>query len=148
MRPHMNTKLIVAGLALAAGATAANAAAPTILRFVIAGGGQRSATGAYVVTGTIGQALAGPTGGPMVGGSYSVRSGFWPGDGPIQCIADYNGDTLVDILDFLDFLDDFGDCENQPGPCGSVGDADLNGDTLVDILDFLDFLDAFGDGCD
>lgn len=135
MRPHMNTKLIVAGLALAAGATAANAAAPTILRFVIAGGGQRSATGAYVVTGTIGQALAGPTAGPMVGGSYSVRSGFWPGDGPIQCIADYNGDTLVDILDFLDFIGAFGD-----------GDlfADYDGNCEVDILDFLDFFADFG----
>ncbi len=63
------------------------------------------------------------------------------------CAADYNGDTGPDILDFLDFFDDFGSCENQPGPCGSLGNADFNGDTLVDILDFLDFLDAFGTGC-
>ncbi len=60
------------------------------------------------------------------------------------CTADVNGDTLVDILDFLDFLDSFGNCENQPAPCGTVVDADFNGDTIVDILDFLDFLDAFG----
>ncbi len=64
------------------------------------------------------------------------------------CSADYNGDTLPDILDFLDFFDDFGACDQQPAPCGSRGDADLNGDTIVDILDFLDFLDAFGQGCE
>ncbi len=63
------------------------------------------------------------------------------------CTADYNGDTEADILDFLDFIDDFALCENQPAPCGSVGDADFNGDTIVDILDFLDFLDALGTGC-
>ncbi|MBX3368231.1 MAG: NF038122 family metalloprotease [Phycisphaeraceae bacterium] len=66
-----------------------------------------------------------------------------PGPG---CAADYNGDGEFDILDFLDFLDDFGQCENQPGPCG-LHDADFNGDTFVDVLDFLDFLDAFGTGC-
>lgn len=63
------------------------------------------------------------------------------------CAADYNGDTGPDILDFLDFFDDFGACEGQLAPCGSLGDADVNGDTIVDILDFLDFLDAFGTGC-
>ncbi len=63
------------------------------------------------------------------------------------CLADYNGDAEVDILDFLDFFDDFGACESQPAPCGTISDADFNGDTIVDILDFLDFLDAFGSGC-
>ncbi len=62
------------------------------------------------------------------------------------CPGDYNGDTDSDVLDFLDFFDDFGNCENQPGPCG-VYDADFNGDTSVDVLDFLDFFDAFGTGC-
>ncbi len=63
------------------------------------------------------------------------------------CAADYNGDTLPDVLDFLDFFDDFGACDQQPSPCGSIGDADFNGDTTIDVLDFLDFLDAFGQGC-
>ncbi len=67
---------------------------------------------------------------------------------PPPCPADYNGDTTPDVLDFLDFFDDFGTCENQPGPCGTVADADFNGDTLIDVLDFLDFIDAFGTGCD
>jgi len=61
------------------------------------------------------------------------------------CTADYTGDTLVDILDFLDFISDFADCEQEPGPCGDLGNADFNGDTLVDILDFLDFIEAFSD---
>ncbi|MBX3315327.1 MAG: hypothetical protein KF902_00530 [Phycisphaeraceae bacterium] len=63
------------------------------------------------------------------------------------CPADYNNDDLVDVLDFLDFFDDFGQCDQLPAPCGTLGNPDLNGDTLIDILDFLDFLDAFGTGC-
>lgn len=66
--------------------------------------------------------------------------------GPIA--GDYNADGLVDVLDFLDFIDDYGTCDGQPAPCGSIGDADFNGDTVIDVLDFLDFLDAFGqDSC-
>jgi len=57
--------------------------------------------------------------------------------------ADFNADTIVDILDFLDFIDDFSNCEGQPAPCGSIGNTDLGGDTIVDILDFLDFFDVF-----
>lgn len=68
-------------------------------------------------------------------------------DTPPPCGADYNGDTELDVLDFLDFFDEFGQCEQLPGPCGTLGDADFNGDTVVDVLDFLDFLDAFGTGC-
>lgn len=67
--------------------------------------------------------------------------------GADACLADYNGDNEADILDFLDFFEDFGQCENQPAPCGSIADADVNGDTIVDILDFLEFLDAFAQGC-
>ncbi|MBX3368265.1 MAG: hypothetical protein KF912_13215 [Phycisphaeraceae bacterium] len=140
-------RFAIAAIALAALAAVASAASPNILRHVIAGGGRRSVGGAYVVTGTIGQALAGPVSGPMTGGPYSVQSGFWPGPGPIQCLADYNLDGEVDILDFLDFMNDFGTCNGQPAPCGETFDADLTGDTIVDILDFLDFMDAFGSGC-
>ncbi len=64
-----------------------------------------------------------------------------------RCPADYNADITVDILDFLDFFEDFGACDQQPGPCGTLGDADFNADTIVDILDFLDFFEAFGAGC-
>jgi hypothetical protein len=57
--------------------------------------------------------------------------------------GDVNGDTVTDVLDFLDFINSFGECANQPAPCGTP-DADINGDTVVDVLDFLDFLDIFG----
>ncbi len=78
-------------------------------------------------------------------GSYaSTYTGLYVNAGPDCSIANYNSDDEVDILDFLDFLDDFGDCENQPAPCGSVSDADLTGDTIVDILDFLEFFEYFG----
>lgn len=76
-------------------------------------------------------------------GMYGNAAG---GGCPDFDLADYNGDTLVDVLDFLDFLDDFGTCENQPTPCTSTGnDADeYNPDGFIDILDFLNFFDLFG----
>jgi hypothetical protein len=77
----------------------------------------------------------------------SFYLGLYGPAGPDCTRADYNADTLVDVLDFLDFIDDFGSCENQPAPCGSVADADLTGDTVVDVLDFLRFLDRW-DPCD
>ncbi len=59
--------------------------------------------------------------------------------------ADYNGDTIVDVLDFLDFLDDYGNCDGLPTPCGNVGNPDIyNPDDFIDILDFLGFFDIFG----
>ncbi len=65
---------------------------------------------------------------------------------PDEALADYNDDTLVDILDFLDFIHDFGNCENQPAPCTATGlDPDqYKPDGFVDILDFLRFFDLFG----
>ncbi len=65
------------------------------------------------------------------------------------CRADFNLDSVADILDFLDFLAGFGDCQGLPSPCpDQILDADVNSDGLVDILDFLDFLQAFSDGCE
>lgn len=63
------------------------------------------------------------------------------------CIADYNNDTIVDILDLLDFISDLSDCESMPSPCGTFGSPDITGDTMIDILDFLEFMDAFASGC-
>jgi hypothetical protein len=48
--------------------------------------------------------------------------------------ADFNADTVVDVVDFLDYLDLFSQ---------QSGEADLNCDGAIDILDLLDFLDAF-----
>jgi hypothetical protein len=44
---------------------------------VIAGGGGTSAAGSFSVSGTIGQAAAGPA---LTGSNYSVTSGFWAAD--------------------------------------------------------------------
>lgn len=60
------------------------------------------------------------------------------GDLPPITPADFNADTVVDVLDFLDFLDAFGDEDAW---------ADFNADGSVDILDFLDYIDAFGNEC-
>lgn len=148
MKPSLSTaRLTIAGLALTLVATAVQAAPSVVVRHVIAGGGRRSVAGPYVVTGTVGQAAAGPVAGPMLGGVYTVRSGFWEGDGPIQCLADYDLNGEVDIIDLLNFIDDFSVCEVSPAPCGSFGDPDINGDGFIDILDFLLFIDAHSNGC-
>jgi agmatine deiminase len=82
------------------------------------------------------------------GNTGSYTTGPFTIGNPPDCVADYNGSgDEGDVLDFLDFMDDFGLCENQPAPCGTVGNPDLNGDTVVDVLDFLEFLDGFGTGC-
>ncbi len=50
---------------------------PVISSFVIASGGGTSAAGSFSVTGTIGQAAAGPA---MTGANFSITSGFWAAD--------------------------------------------------------------------
>ncbi len=62
------------------------------------------------------------------------------GDNPTTppCLADFNGDTVVDFFDYLDFVDAFS--ANDPS-------ADFNGDTVIDFFDYLDFVDAFSTGC-
>ena len=54
------------------------------------------------------------------------------------CVADFNGDTIVDFFDYLDFVDAFS--ANDPS-------ADFNADTVIDFFDYLDFVDAFSSGC-
>ena len=103
------------------------------------------ATDAAIITGNLGNAGGWCDGdldgnGIVDGDDLAIASACSCG------IADYNGDTFVDVLDFLDFIDDFGTCENQPTPCTSTGnDADIyNPDGFIDILDFLTFFDVFG----
>jgi len=69
---------------------------------------------------------------------------------PCGCsLADYNGDTVVDITDQLDFFGDFGVCSGMPAPCAgaTVGNPDINNDGTIDVSDQLDFLDVY-DRCD
>ncbi|MCW5776696.1 MAG: choice-of-anchor B family protein [Phycisphaeraceae bacterium] len=55
-----------------------------------------------------------------------------------SCIADFNGDTVVNTLDVLAYLNAY-----------SAGDssADVNGDTVVNTLDLLAFLNLYNEGC-
>jgi len=96
-------------------------------------------TGVYVGTFNFGGWV------PMGATPYaSLFMGLYGQIGPDCCVADYNGDTVIDIQDQLDFFDDYGTCENMPAPCGSFGNPDINGDTTVDFVDQLDFLDVYG----
>lgn len=71
------------------------------------------------------------------GGSNIIDMGaaeFQPDD----CLADFNGDGIVNSLDFLAFLNAFVNGEAI---------ADFNGDGVINTLDFLAFLNAFIEGC-
>ncbi len=54
------------------------------------------------------------------------------------CMADFNGDAVVDFFDYLDFVDAFSS--------GNMA-ADFNADGVLDFFDYLDFVDAFAVGC-
>ncbi len=54
------------------------------------------------------------------------------------CIADFNGDSVVDFFDYLDFVDAF---------AGNLPASDFNDDGVIDFFDYLDFVDAFSNGC-
>ena len=62
------------------------------------------------------------------------------GDGDlIQCPADLNGDTVLDLTDIALFVTAF--------QSGSIK-ADLNGDGILDLADITLFVDFFQGGCD
>jgi hypothetical protein len=54
------------------------------------------------------------------------------------CIADFNGDGMLNILDFVAFQTAF--VKGDPG-------ADVNGDGVLNILDFVAFQQLFQAGC-
>jgi hypothetical protein len=55
-----------------------------------------------------------------------------------DCVADFNGDGLLNILDFIALQEAF-----------QAGDqsADINGDGTLNVLDFIDFQSIFQNGC-
>jgi metallopeptidase family M12-like protein/PA14 domain-containing protein/Big-like domain-containing protein len=61
---------------------------------------------------------------------------FWSDE--VACVADWNGDGILDFFDVSAYLGAF-----------SGGDmaADLNGDGVLDFFDISDFLSAFSAGC-
>lgn len=72
LTPSIGTFGLVLGL-LTAG-FAAHAQNYSIPWYRVAGGGGTSSGGSYTVSGTVGQAEAGPT---MTGGAYTLTGGFW-----------------------------------------------------------------------
>jgi len=109
----------------------------SISRFVIAGGGDRSTGGGFILTGTIAQAEAGPDTGAMSGGGRTLRSGFWYGNPP-PCPSDFNGDGFVSADDFDAFVEAF-----------VLGNelADINADGFVNGDDYDAYVDQFVAGC-
>src|SRR5438876_1482508 len=72
-----------------------------IQKSVIAGGGDRSSGGTFIVDGTIGQNLAGVQ---STGGTFDLRSGFWGGGGATtpqhRTLFDFDGDGKTDLSVF------------------------------------------------
>ncbi len=54
------------------------------------------------------------------------------------CVADFNGDNVMDFFDYLDFVDAFS---------LNMSSADFNQDLVVDFFDYLDFVDVYSTGC-
>jgi hypothetical protein len=65
-----------------------------------------------------------------------VASGVVANDS--ACVADFNGDGVVDTRDVLAFLDAW---------TAGDGSADINGDGVVDTRDVLEFLNLWNAGC-
>lgn len=53
-------------------------------RFTIDGGGGSSASGSYIVSGTVGQ----PDAGALTGGTYALAGGFWLGGGALSGVEE------------------------------------------------------------
>jgi hypothetical protein len=67
-----------------------------------------------------------------------VDMGAFELQGAGRCIADFNGDSMVDHFDYRDFVQAFED--------GDVR-SDIDGDGSIDFFDYMDFVDAFTTGC-
>jgi hypothetical protein len=94
----------------------------------IDGGGGRSSSGPYVLTGTIGQ----PDAGWSSGGGYELSGGFWP-RGPL-CIVDFH--HYARFAEWWMVMD----CNEQNVWCGG---ADLNKLGDVDEVDLDLFVDEW-----
>lgn len=97
--------------------------------YTIDGGGEMfTSGGVYRLSGTIGQ----PDAGPMTGGVYKLRGGFWGR----ACIEDCDCDD-----ENVCTLDGCGDtrCSNEPNRYG-----DVDGNGTVSIFDLFCVLNGFG----
>jgi hypothetical protein len=103
-------------------------------------GGGRSAGGAFVVHGTIGQADAGL---PATGGAYVLTGGFWAGIAQTDgVLGDCDADGDVDLADYVCFAN----CLNGPdsSPPANCDAFAMDSDEDVDLFDFAEFQVLFG----
>ena len=83
---------------------------------------------------------------PLTGGEYVLTGGFWA-DVPDRCLADWNGDSLLNTGDFLAYLNDYNAVRSGVSP--SYDDPDLAEPFgVVNTSDFVAYLNAYGSGCD
>jgi hypothetical protein len=98
------------------------------------GGGGSSAGGSFELSGTIGQADAGPASGGMSGGGFELTGGFWVAADSIAIAPDCDGSGIVDLADHSALAACLsGPAAGTPGGCECF-DADEDGD--VDLRDF------------
>jgi hypothetical protein len=107
------------------------------------GGGGTSIGGVYVLSGTVGQPDASPS---MIGGTYALSGGFWPGAQPgAICPADINASGSVDVDDLIAVILGWGACAN---PCPPHCPADIapqpNGNCAVDVDDLVAVILGWG----
>lgn len=108
--------------------------------YTVDGGGatspDASAGGSYEVAGTIGQPDAGPASGPMIGGAFEVRGGFWLVPLACHCPGDMNGDNAKDGLDVQKLVA----CLTASGGCTCADVDAISGVTIDDVTVFVDDL--------
>ncbi|HKQ47648.1 MAG TPA: hypothetical protein VJZ71_06240 [Phycisphaerae bacterium] len=95
-----------------------------------------STGGSFAVAGTIGQPDAGPATGPMIGGTFEVRGGFWLVPLACHCPGDMNGDNTKDGLDVQKLVA----CLTASGGCTCADVDAVSGVTLDDVTVFVDDL--------
>ncbi len=141
-RKHAVSSMVLGMLALAAVA----AGDYTIAWYTVDGGGGTSAdlSGAFELSGTIGQADAGLV---LSGGGYELTGGFWAvasSVAPEECPEDLDGSGTIDLADLSELLSSFGLCS---GDAGYVPGADLDGSGCVELADLSGILTSFGLMC-
>ncbi|MFG0307352.1 MAG: GC-type dockerin domain-anchored protein [Phycisphaerales bacterium JB040] len=131
-----NAKHALALLTLSACTHGASAQSFDVSWYTIDAGGGTSSGGPFTLRATIGQPDAS---GPLTGGAFTLRPGFWPGAlrGP-SCAADVNGDGVLDLGDIQAFVALF--LAGDPG-------ADFNPDGVLDNGDIQAFVTAFLEAC-